>query len=98
MLFEITPDFDWEPYLPAIFVELIEPRVEKLPSETTTAVSGLLRLCATWAGFDKNTPFLTNYNEQLPRKIAECLFNASDQRDCKEICDLRHTEHSDGPS
>jgi len=73
MLFDIRPDLDWAPYLPILFKELIDPRVEKLAIETAQATSALLRMFATWSHSAYLGPFLVRYNPRLLSKVAECI-------------------------
>jgi U3 small nucleolar RNA-associated protein 20 len=72
-LFPISASFDWKPYLPLLFRDLISPRLEKLASETTQGVSSLLRLFATWANTLSCAHFLWKYNFTLLSRLAECV-------------------------
>jgi U3 small nucleolar RNA-associated protein 20 len=73
MLFEISPDFGWTPYMPTLFEELINPRLDKLAVETAQGVSALVRMFATWSHSANLAPFLGNYNDQLLVRVAECI-------------------------
>ena len=84
-LFEIKPDFDWQPYMPQIFAQIVEPRIPNFPAENSTAISGLLRLLATWSGYYTNLPYLMKFNHDMPTKIAECLSNSTTKDEVKSF-------------
>ena len=73
LLFEHCPDQHWECYVPIIFHELIDPRLDKLPIESAQSPSGLLQIFSTWCGSLRYAPFLMSYNEQLVEKLSEIL-------------------------
>lgn len=60
-------------YLPAIFDELITPRLENLPIETAQSVSGLLHLFSTWASSAETLNLFSKYNTTVLRSIVACL-------------------------
>ncbi|KAH8153790.1 uncharacterized protein LAJ45_01557 [Morchella importuna] len=72
-LFTNCPNFRWAPYIPALFQELVEPRLENLPVETSQGLSGLLQLLFTWTKARSTVLFLSDYNNQVLPKIAQCL-------------------------
>ncbi|KAH7354590.1 HEAT repeat protein-like protein [Pyrenochaeta sp. MPI-SDFR-AT-0127] len=72
-LFESCPEFAWQPYIPTIVKELVEPRIEQLPIETAQSISGLLRLCAAWSKSLLTAPFLFEYNRSILTKVIDCL-------------------------
>ncbi|KAF2402385.1 hypothetical protein EJ06DRAFT_580648 [Trichodelitschia bisporula] len=72
-LFQIRPEFEWSPYMPTIFREVIDPRVEKLPVEMAQGISGLLRVFSAWSHAIQIAPFLSRYNDKLLPKIADCI-------------------------
>ncbi|KAH0565480.1 hypothetical protein GP486_001121 [Trichoglossum hirsutum] len=73
LMFMKFGDFHWEAYMPVIFKELVNPRLEKLPIETAQSVSGLLQLFATWSASARSALFLTDYNNGVMMKLADCL-------------------------
>ena len=64
---------DLEQYLPVIFNELINPRLEKLAIETSQSVSGLLQLFSTWASSQATVTLFSEYNSTVLRSIVACL-------------------------
>jgi len=72
LLFSNDEKVDWNPYIPVILEELICPRIDKLPVETSQSVSGVLQLLSTWSLSPKTVLFLGKDNRFLP-KVAECL-------------------------
>jgi U3 small nucleolar RNA-associated protein 20 len=76
-MFHYCPTFGWKPYLGFSFDILINPRLEKLPIETSQSVSSILQLFSTWAASKHTVLYLTEYNSQLLPTIAECLGNAT---------------------
>ncbi|MCJ1309669.1 U3 snoRNP protein [Agyrium rufum] len=73
LLFKNCDIESMEGYLPIIFSELIDPRLEKFPIETAQSVSGLLQLFGEWANSPKTCQYLVNYNEDLLPRIIDCL-------------------------
>lgn len=71
--FRNFPVKEVEPYVPAIFAELISPRLEKLPIETAQSVSGLLQLFSTWSSSPDTVRFLAKYNSRLMSSVVDCL-------------------------
>ncbi|KAF2671097.1 hypothetical protein BT63DRAFT_208675 [Microthyrium microscopicum] len=77
-LFLICPDFDWSPYVPLLYTEVINLRLEKLHIETTQGISALLRIFGTWAESADYCDFLIIENSELLQKLASCVgFTAS---------------------
>lgn len=74
---------DLEHYLPAIFDELITPRMEKLAVETSQSVSGLLQLFSVWASSDGTVTLLVKYNPLVLASIVACLDVDSAKDDVK---------------
>jgi len=72
LLFTNDKQFDWAPFVPIILEDLVCPRIEKLPIETSQGVSGVLQLLSTWSLFPRTILFLGKDNRFLP-KVAECL-------------------------
>lgn len=73
LVFSVSPDIDWSSYIPTIFNEVINPRVENFAIETAQGVSGLLRLFHTWASASKLAFLLVRYNSTLLSRIVDCL-------------------------
>ena len=67
------PTFDWRSYMPAIFDALVEPRLEKLPVESSQGVSGILQLFASFANSKHTILFLSGFNPQIISKIGDAL-------------------------
>jgi len=76
-MFHHYPTFDWKPYLKDLFGALVEPRLEKLPIETSQSVSSMLQLFSTWASSKHTVLFLAEYNVQVLPKVAESLGNVA---------------------
>ncbi|KAJ9315124.1 hypothetical protein DTO271D3_4577 [Paecilomyces variotii] len=73
LIFSVSPDTDWSQYLPTIFDEVINPRLDNFAIETAQGVSGLLRLFHTWASAPKSAFYLVRCNNALLSKIVDCL-------------------------
>ncbi|KAK0657085.1 armadillo-type protein [Cercophora newfieldiana] len=71
-LFQSAQTFDWTPYQEAMVKEIISPRIDKLPAETTQGVSGIWKLLATWSVLPKPALFLS-FDKRIVPKIVECL-------------------------
>ncbi|KAI9738764.1 MAG: U3 snoRNP protein [Cirrosporium novae-zelandiae] len=67
------PSLNWPQYLPHIFNEVINPRLDNFPIETAQGVSGMLQLYATWSLSYNTAFFLVDYNPSLFAKITESL-------------------------
>lgn len=76
-LFQNAQGFLWEPYQDIILEEVVAPRLENLPLETTQGVSGLLQLMATWSALPKAALFLAPHGETVTEgalpKLVACL-------------------------
>lgn len=83
LMFQHFPTKDLEPYMPSIFLELISPRLEKLPIETAQSVSGLLTLFSTWASSMMTIHFLADYDSCLITSIVDCLEVPSTKEEVK---------------
>lgn len=73
LMFQKFPAKDLEPYMSTLFVELISPRIQKLPIESSQSVSGLLILFSTWASSMTTTRLLVEYDSSLITSIVDCL-------------------------
>ncbi|KAH9996119.1 armadillo-type protein [Xylariaceae sp. FL0662B] len=67
-----APSFDWTPYKDVIIKEVVSPRLEKLPVETTQGISGILQLISTLSLLPKTALFLA-VDERIIKKLMECL-------------------------
>lgn len=77
LLFDTIPNFDWTPYMPTLFKKLVSPRLNNLAQENAQAVSGLLRLIGVWSRHLETVCFLSNFDDQLLPRLAECISNAT---------------------
>ena len=73
LIFEHCMTQDLEHYLPAIFDELIIPRLENLPIETSQSVSALLHLFSAWASSRATVDLFSKYDTSVFRSIVACL-------------------------
>lgn len=73
LMFQHCITTEIEPYMHVIFADLIIPRLEKFPSETSQSISGLLILFSTWASSPEMAHFLVDYDQRLVQSIADCL-------------------------
>jgi len=71
-LFQNEQNFDWTPYEKVMVKEIISPRVDKFPAETTQGVSNTWKLLGTWAALPKPAMFFS-YDKQILPKIVECI-------------------------
>ncbi|KAK3990360.1 small subunit processome component 20 [Cladorrhinum sp. PSN332] len=71
-LFQNDQGFDWTPYQEVMVKEIISPRIEKLPVETTQGVSATWKLLGTWSVLPKAAMFFT-IDERIVPKIVETL-------------------------
>ncbi|SJX64813.1 related to UTP20-component of the small-subunit processome [Sporisorium reilianum f. sp. reilianum] len=63
--------FQWDRYLPAIFAELVSPRLEALKVESSQSPSALLELFHVWSSQSETIPLLGTYdNAVLPSIFA----------------------------
>ncbi|KAK6953962.1 hypothetical protein Daesc_003924 [Daldinia eschscholtzii] len=67
-----APSFDWTPYKDLFIKEVVSPRLEKLPTETTQGISGTLQFLATLSQLPKTALFLSIDN-RIIGKLMECL-------------------------
>lgn len=84
VLFESSPEYAWTPYAPIIVAELVSPRLEKLPIESSHSVSGLLKLFAAWAKSASTASFLV-INPDTLTKVTECLVIPSAKDEVKQF-------------
>lgn len=76
-LFQNAQEFQWEPYHDIIIDEVVAPRIDNLPVETTQGVSGMLQLFSAWSVLPKAALFLAPHGTSLPKgalpKVVECI-------------------------
>ncbi|KJZ78347.1 hypothetical protein HIM_02385 [Hirsutella minnesotensis 3608] len=76
-LFQNAQTFQWDPYQDVILEEVVAPRLENLPLETTQGVSGLMQLISTWSVLPKAAMLLAPHETCLPSgilpQIVACL-------------------------
>ena len=73
LMFQKFPAKNLEPYISTLFVELITPRIQKLPIESSQSVSGLFILFSTWASSMTTIRLLADHDSSLISSIVECL-------------------------
>lgn len=83
LMFRHHPVEELKPYLPAIFADLVRPRLESFPIETAQSVSGLLQLFSTWASSRDTVAFLADYESSLLSTVASCLEISSAKEEVK---------------
>lgn len=67
-----APTFDWTPYKDIFISEVVSPRLEILPTETTQGISGTLQFLGTLSQLPKTALFLSVDN-RIIGKLMECL-------------------------
>ncbi|KAJ1654336.1 U3 snoRNP protein, partial [Dispira simplex] len=72
-LFEITSGYDFEPFLPAIFTYVINPRLLSLTDENIQSPSALLKLVESWSLQPQYLDYLSAYNEDLLPRLLDLL-------------------------
>ncbi|KAJ5949202.1 hypothetical protein N7454_000786 [Penicillium verhagenii] len=73
LIFSVSSDRDWTPYVKLIFDEVINSRLDQFPIETAQGVSGMLRLFHTWASSPRSTGYLVQHNKDVLNKVIDCL-------------------------
>lgn len=73
LIFSVSLERDWTPYVRIIYDEVINPRLENFAVETAQGVSGFLRLFHTWASAPRSSFYLVQHNNQALTKIVDCL-------------------------
>lgn len=73
LIFSVSLDRDWTPYVRIIYDEVINPRLENFAIETAQGVSGLLRLFRTWASAPRSAFYLSQDGTVALTKIADIL-------------------------
>ncbi|KAI1134946.1 armadillo-type protein [Hypoxylon sp. FL0543] len=67
-----APGFDWTPYKDVFIKEVVSPRLDKLPTETTQGISGILQFLGTLSQLPKTALFLA-VDKRIIGKLMECL-------------------------
>ena len=83
MLFEQCPDARWESYMPVIFTQIVEPRLETFVIENAQGVSAILRLVSVWCKDARLASFFTTYHDRLPMAIWQCLSSPNTKLEVK---------------
>ncbi|PGH19224.1 hypothetical protein AJ80_04089 [Polytolypa hystricis UAMH7299] len=73
LIFSVSPDTDWNPYMPLIFSEVINPRLDSFAIETAQGVSALLRLFHTWASSPKSALYIISQNDSVIPRVVDIL-------------------------
>ncbi|KAE8145233.1 armadillo-type protein [Aspergillus avenaceus] len=73
LIFSISLERDWTPFVRVLFEEVINPRLENFATETTQGVSGLLKLFHIWATAPRSSFYLVQHNDTLLTKVLDCL-------------------------
>lgn len=73
LVFSISLDRDWTPYVRVIYDEVISPRMENFAVETAQGISGLLRLFHTWVTAPRSAFYLSQYNDAALSKTVDIL-------------------------
>lgn len=71
--FRCPVEYDFSPYMPTAFRELISPRIPSLDLENTQAPSALLELFFVWSSRKEYVRFLVVYDKRTLPKIYDCL-------------------------
>lgn len=77
LLFRYCRTYEWRPYLDLIFQHFVNPRLDKLPIESSQNPSGLLKLLSNWSSSPITSPFLVQYNDAVLPKVFDCLAEKS---------------------
>ncbi|KAH8675937.1 armadillo-type protein [Xylariales sp. PMI_506] len=77
-----APSFNWALYSDVIVTEVVSPRLDNLPTESTEGVSGTLQLLFTFSAFPKTALFLGIDNRVLG-KLTELLLVGKAKDDVK---------------
>lgn len=73
LVFSISLDRDWTPYIRVIYDEVISPRLENFAIETAQGISGFLRLFHTWATSARSAFYLVDFNDAVLSKTMDVL-------------------------
>lgn len=73
LVFSISLDRDWTPYVRIIYDEVISPRLENFAIETAQGISGFLRLFHTWATSTRSSFYLVDFNDAVLSKTVDIL-------------------------
>ncbi|UZJ56350.1 hypothetical protein CBS101457_005670 [Exobasidium rhododendri] len=68
-----TSAFDWTRYMPALFNELISPRLSSLCIESVQSPSALMDLLHTWSNNSETVFYLEQYDDGLLEHVVACL-------------------------
>lgn len=83
LLFKVCPHQALQPYVPLIFSEVINSRLERLPIETAQSVSGTLHLIAVWVSSPETALYLSDNNSVVLGTLINCLNEPSAREEVK---------------
>ncbi|EGD86520.1 hypothetical protein H112_05015 [Trichophyton rubrum D6] len=81
LVFSVSPTVDWEPFIPLIFSEVVNPRLNNFAVETAQAVSGLLQLFRTWASNPRSAMYFKGTG--IICRVVDCLATESARDEVK---------------
>ena len=73
LVFSVSLDRDWTPYVQVIYDEVISPRLDNFAIETAQGISGFLRLFHTWATSARSAFYLVDFNDTALSKTMDVL-------------------------
>jgi U3 small nucleolar RNA-associated protein 20 len=71
-LLQNAPGFDWTPYRDTLIKEAVTPRLDKLATENTQGISGILQLLSTISQLPKTALFFT-VDDRVIRKLMDLV-------------------------
>ncbi|KAL0082208.1 armadillo-type protein [Phycomyces blakesleeanus] len=71
--FKLNGNFDFKPYMPAMFASFINPRLAKLQDEASQNASSILNLFVVWSERASYVRFFVDYNDQVLPQIYSVL-------------------------
>ncbi|KAK2790744.1 U3 snoRNP protein [Onygenales sp. PD_10] len=83
LIFSVSPESDWNSYIPLIFDEVINPRLENFAVETAQGVSGLLQLFRTWVSSPKSALYFLHGHQSVFQRIIDCVAVESAREEVK---------------
>ncbi|EFE41162.1 hypothetical protein TRV_04111 [Trichophyton verrucosum HKI 0517] len=81
LVFSVSPTVDWEPFIPLILLEVVNPRLDNFAVETAQAVSGLLQLFRTWASNPRSAMYFEGTG--IVCRVVDCLATESARDEVK---------------
>ncbi|KAJ3139780.1 U3 snoRNP protein [Physocladia obscura] len=74
-LFNSIDNFDFGPYVPAIFVSIIDSRIEKFDTENTQSSSALMDILVSWSKKKNYALYLAHRRSLMPKVLAVLAAN-----------------------